>query len=150
MPIPARSWITVRSTPRCNNFLGKRGFTLVELIMTVVVVSIVAIPLSLLISQHLESVLQSQDHTVAVNLARLEMEKVNNLSYDNVASVPFTPYPGYNYDISRDVVCLQGNCAVGAPGESLKQITVAVRRTGSLQVLVSLVTYLAKSVTYGI
>ena len=150
MPIPARSWIIVRSPPKCNNLLGKRGFTLVELIMTVVVVSIVAVPLSLLISQHLESVLQSQDYTLAVTLARLDMEKVNNLSYDNVDSVPFTPYPGYNYDIGRDVVCLQGNYVDGVSGESLKKITVEVRRTGSSQVLVSLVTYLAKNVAYGL
>ena len=126
------------------------GFTLVEIVMTIVVVSIVAIPLSLLISQHLNSVVQSRDYTAAVHLARLDMEVVNNLSYDNVDNVPFTPYPGYPYDIQRGVVCLQGDCADGAVGESLKQITVEVRRTGSSQVLVGLVTYLARHVVYGI
>lgn len=120
--------------------------------MTIVVVSIVAIPLSLLISQHLESVLQSQDYTLAVNLARFDMEKVNNLNYDNVAvgSFPFPLYLGYNYDVTRDVVCLQPDCAPATPGESLKKVTVAVRRTGSSQILVSLVTHLAENAAYGL
>jgi len=144
MPIPARSWITVRSPPKCNNL---RGFTLVELIMTVVVVSIVAIPLSLLISQHLESVLQSQDYTAAVNLARLEIEKVNNLSYNNIVSGSFSPYQGTNYDVTRTVTYAQGD---EAAAESMKKIVVDVKRSGDAAVLVSLVTYVTKNITYGI
>lgn len=125
----------------------RRGFTLVELIMTIVVVSIVAVPLSLLISQHLESVVQSRDYTSAVNLARFEMEKVNNLSYNNVVSASFSPYPGYHYDVTRTVTYAQGGALTA---ESLKKIVVEVRPADGTDVLISLVTYLAKNVTYGI
>ena len=128
------------------NYRG-RGFTLVELIMTVVVVSIVAIPLSLLISQHLESVLQSQDYTLAVTLARLDMEKVNNLSYNNIVSGSFSPYQGTNYDVTRTVTYAQGD---EAAAESMKKIVVDVKRSGDAAVLVSLVTYVTKNITYGI
>ncbi|OGX27837.1 MAG: hypothetical protein A2705_05065 [Omnitrophica WOR_2 bacterium RIFCSPHIGHO2_01_FULL_52_10] len=115
--------------------------------MTVVVVSIVAIPLSLLISQHLESVVQSQDYTAAVNLARLEIEKVNNLSYNNIVSGSFSPYQGTNYDVTRTVTYAQGD---EAAAESMKKIVVDVKRSGDAAVLVSLVTYVTKNITYGI
>lgn len=152
MPIPARLWITVRSTPRCNNFLGKRGFTLVELIMTVVVVSIVAIPLSLLISQHLESVLQSRDHTAAVNLARLEMEKVNNMAYGDltIGAITTTGYQGSNYDLVRTIVYQAQDVS---SGESLKKITVEVYPLGKAgdpdSLLMNIETFLASGVTIG-
>ena len=115
--------------------------------MTIVVVSAVAVPLSLLVGQHLESLVQSQDYTAAVNLARLEMEKVNNLSYGNIISASFSPYSGTNYDVTRTVTYVQGNDA--AP-ESMKKIVVEVKRGGGTDVLASLVTYLTKNVTYGI
>jgi len=54
-----------------------RGFTLIELIMTIVLVGIVSIPLSLLIAQHITSAAYSKDTTLAFNLARWDMEQVN-------------------------------------------------------------------------
>ena len=147
MPIPVTSWTIVRSTLKCNDSLLKRGFTLVELIMTIVVVSAVAVPLSLLVGQHLESLVQSQDYTAAVNLARLEMEKVNNLSYGNIISASFSPYSGTNYDVTRTVTYAQGGAATP---ESMKKIVVEVKPAGGTDVLASLVTYLTKNVTYGI
>ncbi len=115
--------------------------------MTIVVVGITAVPLSLLVSQHLESLVQSQDYTLAVNLARFEMEKVNNLSYNNIASVSSPNYQGYNYDISRIVTYVQGN---DLSPESMKKILVEARKAGQSTVLVSLVTYLTKNVAYGL
>jgi len=53
----------------CRN----KGFTLIELLMTIVVVGIVAIPISLLINQHFTSAIQSSNYTAALNLARFEM-----------------------------------------------------------------------------
>ena len=130
-----------RSAPRND---ARTGFTLIELIMTIVVVSIIAIPLSLLLSQHLESTFQSEDYTMAVNLGRFEMEKVNNLIYDSIVSQNSSMY---NYDITRTVVYVKGDSTTP---ESLKQIRVEVRRAGSAAVLVNLVTYLARNVNYGV
>ena len=121
-----------------------QGFTLIELIMTIVVVSICAIPLSLLGSQHVTSVFQSADYTMAVNLGRFEMEKVNNMTFNSILSAN-SIYPGYNYDVPRTVTVLfvQGN-------ESLKKIQVDVKKAGSATVIVSFVTYIARNVLYGL
>ncbi len=122
--------------------------------MTIVVTSIIAIPLSLLISQHMVSLFESRDHTMALNLARFEMERVNNMSYPNIrydsisiGSTSFVNYQGYDYDVTRIVAYAQGS---NATTERLKRITVRVTKHGSATVLVSLVTYIARNITYGI
>jgi type II secretory pathway pseudopilin PulG len=128
--------------PLCRK---RKGFILIELIMTIVVVGLIAFPLSLSLTEQVQGVRQSGDYTAALNLARFEMEKVNNLNYDSIIGADFSNYQGYTYDISRAVTVLytQGN-------EELKQITVDVKKAGSATVLVSLVTYIAKNITYGL
>jgi prepilin-type N-terminal cleavage/methylation domain-containing protein len=125
----------------------KRGFTLIELIMTIVVVGIVAVPLSLFIGRNIESVFYCEDLTIALNLAKFEMEKVNNLTYANIINASLPNYQGYNYNVARTVTYVQGS---GATPESLKKITVSVTKTGSASVLLSLVTYIARNVSYGL
>lgn len=124
-----------------------KGFSLVELIMTIVVISIVAIPVSLLLTEHIRSVVYSQDITVALNLARMEMEKVNNLSYASISSASYANYSGYAYDVTRTVTYAQGNAG---SAESLKKIIVEVKKAGSATVITTLTTYLAKNVSFGL
>ena len=125
----------------------RRGFTLVELIMTIIVVGITAIPLSLLISQHVESTIQSEDLTMAANLARLDMEKAKNIGYAGIGTgtTTVTNYEGYPYDITRTVDVIQSSGS-----EGLKRIRVEAKKAGSATVLVSLVTYMTRFVEYGI
>ncbi len=134
----------VKSTPKSR---PDSGFSLIELIMTIVVMSIVSVPLSLLIGAHLESVFVSEDEAMAQNLARFEMEKVNNMNYANVTSANSSNYQGYQYDLARTVTYVQGN---GASAESLKKITVDVTKSNGTKVIAGLTTYLAKNVAYGI
>jgi len=115
--------------------------------MAIVVVGIIAIPLSLLLSQHVQSLFVSADYATAVNLARLEMERVNNLAYANINSATFSNYEGYNYNVVRTVSYAQGNAA---SAESLKKITVEVTKSGSATVLLSLNSYMVKNVSYGL
>jgi len=133
----------------CHSHQGRgiRGFTLIELIMTIVVVSIIAIPLTLFLGQHVVSVVQSEDYTMTVDLARHEMERVKNLAYANVVSASFSNYQGYNYDVTRTVSFTQGTALTP---ESLKFVRVDVRKSGSATILFSLVTYLARNVIYGV
>jgi prepilin-type N-terminal cleavage/methylation domain-containing protein len=125
----------------------KYGFTLIELIMTIVVVGLIAVPLSISLTEQVQGVVQSSASTSALNLARFEMEVVNNLAYTNIASASFANYQGYPYDIDRTVAYVQGSAA---SAESLKSITVSVKKAGSATVLVSLVTYIAKNLSYGL
>lgn len=125
----------------------KRGFTLVELIMTIVLIGITAVPLSLMVVQHIQSVYISHDYAVARNLARFEMEVVNNTAYASIASASFPNYRGYNYDVNRNVTFAQGN---SSSSESLKRVAVSVTRHGSAAALFNSVTYIAKNVNYGL
>ena len=127
--------------------LRHQGFTLIELILTIIVVGIAAIPLSLMVFQHIESVYTSEDYTLARNLARSDLELVNNTAYANILTATFLRYQGYNYDLTRTVTFAQGSAA---SAESLKQITVSVTRHGSATVLLTLTTCIAKNVNYGL
>lgn len=135
----------MRSMRRCR--FKEAGFTLIELVMTIVVMGIVAVPLSLLISQHVESVFISEDSTMARQFARLEIERVNNLPYANIVSATISQYKGYDYDVSRSVTFAQGT---NVSQESLKKINVSVVKSGASDVLTSLVTYIAKNINYGL
>jgi prepilin-type N-terminal cleavage/methylation domain-containing protein len=128
-------------------FVGKRAFTLIELVMTIVVVGIIAVPVSLLLFQHMESTLQSGDVSIALNLGRFEMEKVNNTPYASIVSASFSNYEGYNYNVTRAITYVQGN---DSSSESLKQVRVTVTKSGEAAVLVSLVTYIARNISYGL
>ena len=128
-------------------FCCKKGFTLIELIMTIIVVGIIAIPLSMLITEHFASTLNSSEHTMTMHLARFEMEKVNNMDYASISNASISNYEGYSYDITRTVTFVQGDAS--SP-ESLKQVTVDVTQAGGSTVLFSLVTYVAKNMAYGI
>ena len=120
------------------------GFTLIELIMTIVVTSIISIPLSLLLIEHTQSVFQSHDDAMAVQLGRDEMERVNNTSYEKIRSVNFTMD---HYHIIRSVTYAQGSAD---SGESLKKIKVEVKRPGSLDPLVTFLTYVSRNVQHGV
>ena len=130
-----------------RKYSPKSGFTLIELVMTIVIVGIVSVPLSLLVGQHLKGAAQSSSYSVMLNLARFEMEKVNNTDYANISSLSIPDYEGYDFDMTRTVTFVQGNAA---SAESLKKITVDIKDAGGSVVLLSLTTYLAKNVSYGI
>lgn len=123
----------------------KSAFTLIELIMTIVVVGIVAVPMSLMLGAHLNSLFYSKDLTMANNLARFEMEVVNNLPYANVTNANFSSYQGYAYDVNRSISYINGNAA---SSESTKQITIQVKKANQSAVLLELNSYVSKNVRY--
>lgn len=131
-----------------NNLEPKRrAFTLIELIMAIVVTGIVAIPLALLVAQHVLGTSQSIDLTVGRSLARLEMEKVNNMAYANITNATTSNYAGYGYDVTRTVTFTQGNAS---SAESLKKIIASVTKSGNSTAFFNLTTYIAKNVTIGL
>ncbi|MDD5560675.1 MAG: type II secretion system protein [Candidatus Omnitrophica bacterium] len=125
----------------------KRAFTLIELIMAIVVLGIIALPISITLSKHVQSVFVSQDYSTALNLARLDMEEALNTDYNSLGNAYFSNYQGYDYNLSRIVTYAQGNFWTS---ESLKLVTISVTKAGSATVLVTLKTYIAKNVTLGL
>lgn len=122
-----------------------KGFTLIELIMTIVVVGIVAIPISVTLSKHIQSVFDSQDMTMATNLARFDLEQMNNTAYASIASAVIPGYQGYAYDLTRTVSFVNGTALTA---ESTVKVTSQVSKPGSAIVLVSLTTYVSKNARY--
>ncbi len=125
----------------------KKSFTLIELIMTIVVLGLIAIPLSISLTAQVEGLVKSGQYTQALNLARYEMERVNNLPFASVITTRFSRYQGYPYDVVDTVRYVQGG---SASAEALKQIAISVSNAGTSQVLTSLTTYIAKNVKYGL
>jgi len=115
--------------------------------MTIVVVGIIAIPLSILLSEHVQAVFKAEDYAVSLNLGRLEMETVQNTPYANVTTTSFSGYKGYGYDLDRTVTYAQGNAGTA---ESVKLVSINVKKGGTSTVLANLVTYLVKNVSYGL
>lgn len=123
----------------------KRAFTLIELIMTIVVVGIIAIPISITISKHIQSVFDSQDVTMANNLARFDLEQMNNTVYTSIVSASIPNYQGYSYDLSRTVSFVNGTALTA---ESTVKVTSQITKSGSATVLASLTTYVSKNIRY--
>ena len=123
----------------------RRGFTLVELIMTIVVIGVVAIPISVALNEHVQSVFASGDITMANNLARFDLAQMNNTAYASIVSATLNNYQGYSYNLIRTVTFVNGT---GATAESTVQITDQVTKAGSATVLASLTTYISKNIRY--
>ena len=124
-----------------------RGVTLVELIMTMIILGIVAVPLSLMVYEHAEGVFLSSDHLLAAQLGRREIERLNNTAYDSLLTASASNYQGYDFDVDTTVSYVYGNAS---SAESLKSVQVDVKKHGSAAVLTSFITYRVKNVQFGV
>jgi len=119
------------------------GFTLIELIVTIVVLGLVMIPLGLMSIEYMGSIVYSRDSGVAEGLAKLEMSKVNNLAYSDASLADgydstTSSYEGYPYNLRRTVNYVSGW------SNNLKKVQVRVYPLGdSTNSLVNLITYVA-------
>ena len=125
----------------------RKGFTLIELIMAIVVLAIVMIPLGAISIEYMRSVVYARELVVAEGLAKTEMAKINNLSYTDTTledgdDDTTTNYLGYAYDLRRTVSFVPGW------SNNLKQVKVMVYPTGTTVQLVELITYIA-NVSFG-
>jgi len=111
--------------------MNNKAFTIIELIITIVLIGIVVIPSSIFLVESIRGAFKSQDIMVAVNLARMALETVNNLPYDHNYLRPttgrvFSNYEGYGYDLR--VIINQ----FGSSPERIKEIRVEVYPTGKV------------------
>jgi len=119
-----------------------RGFTLIELVITILIISLFVAGIAMIMQQIAVDLVISGDTVKALGLARLEMSKINNLSYsDPTLSHPYnvttSNYEGSVYDLNRRVRYVVGT------SKNLKKVTVSVYPSGTSDILSSLTTYVA-------
>jgi prepilin-type N-terminal cleavage/methylation domain-containing protein len=116
------------------------GFTLIELVITIIIVAITSIPISLMLLQYMEGLFSEENLTYSSQLIRLETERITNYycgaKYDDLAAGTYTPdniislsdfWDPAGRDYPRKVeieVTYEGGDANS--DESLKRITVRV------------------------
>ncbi len=107
-----------------------KGFTLIEIITAIVLISIIMIPVALIMMEYVRSSAYADSFTTASNIARREMGIINNLSYSdptlaNGYDVTTQNYAGYNYDLKRTVSSVSGTT------DNLRMVRVRVFPHGS-------------------
>ncbi len=110
----------------------KRSFTLIELIITIVLLGIIMIPLGVMSMELVRGAARTDQSSMAANLARMEMAEANNIPYDTLAGKSKAAHPSYpSYDVERIVD--PNNVPPGT-----KKITVRVYPAGQTTQLIEL------------
>ena len=109
--------------------------------MAMVILTVIAIPTATMIGEQIQGMVASKDLTAAGNLARLEMERLNNIPYASVLNPGSTVIPPYTVSWTFATVA-------GSGGAERKDITMIVQRTGSAAILLTLYGSIAKNVVY--
>lgn len=122
-----------------------RGFTLIEIIMAGVILGIVGLAVSVFVINHIVAVTGRNQYSLAMNLARLEMEKVQNTPYASVATLNTSNYLNYGLYVARTVTVI-----ATSGSEQVEQIKVEVKKDASSPSIVTLNTYIVKNVTSGL
>lgn len=123
------------------------GFTLIEIIVTIILLGIMAVTVGIFSMAQMQGVARSQEETAAFNLARLELETINNLAFTSITSLTSNNYKSYGYNVIRTVSYVFGS---DASAESLKQVVIEVRKGGSSENLAKVTTYIARNATFGL
>lgn len=118
----------------------RRGLTLLEVLIALSVLGVFLLPVILALTQALTTSTQSTTVVAATSIARQTVERLKSVGYDNVQSSPeptpadLKPGDGY-FEVTTSV-------ALAAGVNSVKEIVVSVRRTGSQEPLAVLRTLL--------
>ena len=148
----------------------ERGLTLVELVVGISLSAILGIALGVLVSEHLRAALRARDMTVATNVARAELERLESLGtivgqenttgfchpdLNLTAGVLVPALSGPSYIVTRIVTCQTGSCVSNCASPSnanngIKRIEIRVTKTSSAgERQAYLITYRTKFVLFG-
>jgi len=114
--------------------------TLMELVMAMVILGAIAIPTGSMIVNQIQGMVTSTNLTAAGNVARLEMEKLNNTAYASVLSPGSEVIPPYT--VRWTFLTTTSGTA------ERKDITMTVERTGSATTFLTIYGTIAKNVVY--
>lgn len=124
-----------------------KGYSLIEALLLIVLVSIFILFVAKFFSEHTRALALADNLTQAMNLARLEMTKVDNLSFTDPTladgyNTTTSNYEGYRLDLNRSVDIVAGT------NNNLKKVEVKVYESGTTTQLAKLAGY-AANVSFG-
>lgn len=142
-----RAGFTQPFLSRVKQEAERAGFTLIEIIITIVIVAVFLTCIALMFQQNINGLVFSADLTRALNLARLEISKINNLSYNDSTLADgynhtTANYENSSYDLNRTVNYVAGT------SNNLKKVEVTLYPAGTTNQLIKLATYIA-DVSFG-
>ena len=118
----------------------KRGFTLIELVMAVVIAAIIFISLATVLSMALWHTVKPEYYTVAAGLAAGEIDRVTNQKFSNVTSEAATAFAGnfsdYNHQVGVDYVNGADLTQVSVPPTDYKRVTIIISKASFPNVIV--------------
>ncbi len=119
-----------------NKGQGRGGFTLIELVMTVLIGSIAVYSVIMIFVNTTSRNAQVDNLSVAVNLASSKIEQVSNKAYSNVSSEAITAFTGSFTSFSSQVLVTnvsstELDTSIGTTETGYKKIKVFVITTGS-------------------
>ena len=117
-----------------ESLMANKGFTLIELIMTIVLAAIILIPTSVVVVESVHNAHLPEYYTIASSLLGREIERVTNLRFSAVANEGPASYTGdfssYSYKVSFYYVNSGAlNTQVAGPTD-YKRITITIFRSG--------------------
>lgn len=84
--------------------LRYNGFTYIEVLIALVIFGVIAVPVWTLLSSSLANLPASREEMTAANIARLELEKLNNVHFINLTSqARISNYAGSGLDLERQI-----------------------------------------------
>lgn len=125
----------------------KRGFTLIELTITIAVGAILLGTLGSIAQVHYKTLVQNRNFLIAYNLARRQMAIMNNDAYPAVAAeTALTPDAGFpNFIPTQEVTSVD---TIGA--NSLRQVCIRVREVSLAgPVLITIYEYRSDILNFG-
>lgn len=112
----------------------QHGFTIIELLMTIIIAAIIVIPTSVVIYESVCKTFLPEHFTIASSLLKSETERVTNLRFNDVTNEGPTSYTGdfsdYSYQVSFYYVRAD-NLNIQSPNPTdYKRIQITILHTG--------------------
>ena len=133
-----------------------KGFTLIELVITIVVIAVLSIPVSLMLTEYIYGLYYETGLTYAYQVLQLEMERIFNYyygqnfknlhegTYSSSDIIPVEDPVSRDYPIDVEIVVAfeEGNLD---SEESLKKIIIYAKNSNDGSVIVSAACLMAKN-----
>ena len=101
-----------------------RGFTLFEMVISIGILGIIAIPATMTVLEYVRSLEHNKNVALTSNLTEMEFASVNNLNFNDVVSAQKDDYLGSGFDMSRGVEY------VGGTDNKVKSVNISLYPAG--------------------